>query len=121
MGDLAGLLTPARRARLRAGAGRDRGGREAPAGRREFGIALAGGVLGVLAVVAVIAFLSRSGHGADGGWGFIVPALIIWRSWPDATSTMTTTTSTVTTTTSTGTTAGSRRRPLAAGPPAHPA
>ena len=33
----------------------------------------------MLAVVAVIAFLSRSGHGADGGWGFIVPALIIWR------------------------------------------
>jgi hypothetical protein len=80
MGDLAGLLTDLPAApgsgpgpAATAGAG------QAPARRRDFGVALAGGVLGVLAVVAVIAFLSRSGHGADGGWGFIVPALIVWR------------------------------------------
>ncbi len=80
MGDLAGLLTdlPAAPA-YGPGPAATAGTGQAPAGRRDFGVALAGGVLGVLAVVAVIAWLSRSGHGADGGWGFIIPALIIWR------------------------------------------
>jgi hypothetical protein len=45
--------------------------------RPDFGFAAAAGLLGVLAVVAVVALLS-TGHGA-GGWGFIVPVLILWR------------------------------------------
>jgi hypothetical protein len=78
MGDLAGLLTDlpaaaAPRAVDTAGSG------QAPVGRHDFGVALVGGVLAVLVVVGVIALLSHAGHGADGGWGFIVPALIVWR------------------------------------------
>jgi hypothetical protein len=80
MGDLAGLLTdlPAAAAGGSAPAG-TAGPGQAPVGRHDFGVALVGGVLAVLAVVGVIALLSHSGHGADGGWGFIVPALIVWR------------------------------------------
>jgi hypothetical protein len=78
MGDLAGLLTdlPAEAA---PGPVDTAGSGQAAVGRRDFGVALVGGVLAVLAVVGVIALLSHSGHGADGGWGFIVPALIVWR------------------------------------------
>ena len=78
MGDLAGLLTdlPAAAA---PGPVDTAGSGQAPVGRRDFGVALVGGVLAVLVVVGVIALLSHSGHGADGGWGFIVPALIVWR------------------------------------------
>ena len=47
--------------------------------RRGFG-GPAAAVVAVLAVVAVIAVLSHTGHhGASGGWGFIIPALIIAR------------------------------------------
>jgi hypothetical protein len=78
MGDLAGLLTdlPATAA---AGPADPAGSGPASVGRRDFGLPLVGGVLAVLVVVGVIALLSHSGHGADGGWGFIVPALIVWR------------------------------------------
>jgi hypothetical protein len=56
----------------------------APAGqaqvsRRESGASAAAGMLGVLAVVAFIAVLSRTGYGFVGGWGFIIPVLIVWR------------------------------------------
>ncbi|HEU5417416.1 MAG TPA: DUF1707 domain-containing protein [Streptosporangiaceae bacterium] len=51
-----------------------------PARQRGLGFPVAGAVLAVLAVVAVIAVLSHTGHhGAGGGWGFIIPALIILR------------------------------------------
>ena len=78
MGDLGGLLTdlPAAAA---PGPVDTAGPGQAPVGRHDFGVALVGGVLAVLVVVGVIALLSHSGHGADGGWGFVVPALIVWR------------------------------------------
>jgi len=52
---------------------------EAPVTRHDFGLAAAGGVVAVVGVVAVIVLLSHYGHGSDGGWGFILPALIVWR------------------------------------------
>ena len=80
MGDLAGLLTdlPSAPADEPGPAGTTGSG-QAPAGRLDFGVGKAGAVLAVLAAVAVVALLSHSGHGPAGGWGFIVPALIVWR------------------------------------------
>lgn len=79
LSDLAGLMTD-----LPAGPG-DPAAPAAPVpaqpalARRGLG-APAAAVLAVLAVVGVIVLLSHTGHhGAGGGWGFIIPALIIAR------------------------------------------
>jgi hypothetical protein len=80
LGDLAGLMTD-----LPAGTGDpEPPGTAAPAQSpaRGVGLPVAGAVLAVLAVVAVIALLSHTGHhGSSGGWGFIIPALIIARNF----------------------------------------
>jgi Domain of unknown function (DUF1707) len=75
LGDLDGLLTdlPALPVADPAPTG------QAPVSRRDAGVSGAAGMLGVLAVVAVIVVLSRTGYGAVGGWGFIIPVLIVWR------------------------------------------
>jgi len=75
LGDLDGLLTdlPALPAADPAPAG------QAQVTRRDSGVSAAAGMLGVLAVVAVIVVLSRTGYGFVGGWGFIIPILIVWR------------------------------------------
>jgi hypothetical protein len=79
LSDLDGLM-----ADLPAGPGDpEPSGTPAPAqprlARRGFG-GPAAAVVAVLAVVAVIALLSHTGHhGSSGGWGFIIPALIIAR------------------------------------------
>lgn len=78
MGDLAGLMTdlPSAPAGEPGPAGTTGSG-QAPARRHDFRVG--GAVLAVLAVVAVLALLSPSGHGPTDGWGFIFPALIVWR------------------------------------------
>jgi hypothetical protein len=75
LGDLDGLLTdlPALPAADPAPAG------QARVSRQDTGVSAGAGLLGVLAVVAVIVVLSRTGYGAVGGWGFIIPVLIVWR------------------------------------------
>jgi Domain of unknown function (DUF1707) len=78
VGDLAGLMTdlpPAPGTQMPATAGPA----QPPARQRGLGLPIAGAVLAVLAVVAVIGVLSHSGHHWAGGWGFIIPVLIILR------------------------------------------
>jgi hypothetical protein len=79
VGDLAGLMTD-----LPAGPGGPQalgtpGPAQAPARQRGLGLPAAWAVLAVLAVVAVIAVVSHDWHGSRGGWGFIIPVLIILR------------------------------------------
>ena len=75
LGDLDGLLTdlPAVPATDPAPAA------QAPVSRPDSGVSSGAGILGLLAVVAVIVVLSRSGFGLVGGWGFIIPLLLVWR------------------------------------------
>jgi len=75
LGDLDELLTdlPAPPAADPVPAGPDQ------VSRQDFTMSAASGLVGVLAVVAVIVVLSRTGYGAVGGWGFIIPLLIVWR------------------------------------------
>lgn len=79
MGDLAGLLTdlPAGQASSSAAVSAPSG--QPPARQHDVGVAVTVAIMAVVAVVAVVALLGHDGHGASGGWGLIVPALIIWR------------------------------------------
>jgi hypothetical protein len=72
LGDLDGLLTDLPAADPAPAA-------QAPVSRPDSGVSSGAGILGVLAVVAVIVVLSRSGFGLVGGWGFIIPVLLVWR------------------------------------------
>jgi uncharacterized protein DUF1707 len=79
VGDLAKLMTDLPAGPGSSGPPGTAGPAQAPA-RRGLGMPVAWAVLAVLAVVAVIAVLSHTGHhGSSGGWGLIIPALIILR------------------------------------------
>jgi hypothetical protein len=79
VGDLAGLMTDLPAGPGSPGALGTPGPAQAPARQRGLGLPAAWAVLAVVGVVAVVAVLSHGWHGSGGGWGLIIPVLIVLR------------------------------------------